>query len=578
MSVDGKRAAVAWAFGALMASLLVEPATAAVDFAREIQPLIESACLRCHNEHEAEGELRLNSLAGATSEELGSPAIVPGKPDESSFYQRLLLPADDPQAMPPGGPPLAESQIKAVHDWIAEGASWPAEAKLETQPRISFTDHVQPILEMYCVSCHGGDHVEGDVDLTTLKSALGHEGLLAPFLPDESSLYTSVAAAADDPLLMPPAEQGGPLAKDSVEMLRLWITQGAVWPEDATLKVRPKPTVQVPSPDDMQLVKRIHAKIVEKAREEADAPMENYEAEVPLTEAPFEMIALKGGKFLMGSPATEPLRGEDEGPQVEVEVAPFWMGKYEVTWDEYEPFMLSGIDRLKNGMRKDFDPQVHTDVDAVSQPTTPYVEMSFGMGQYGYPAISMTHHGANKYCQWLSAQTGHFYRLPTEAEWEYACRAGSSTAYSFGDDPGELDDYAWHAGNSEEKYQLVGEKEPNAWGLYDMHGNVAEWTTDQYVPDYFQRLAKGAANPFVRPSTLYPRSVRGGGWADGPERLRSAARRGSEALWQQQDPQLPKSQWYLTDAPWLGLRIVRPKEIPSVEEMYFYWNSSSNKQ
>lgn len=279
----------------------------------------------------------------------------------------------------------------------------------------------------------------------------------------------------------------------------------------------------------------------------------------------------------MGSPDDEPGRNDDEGPQATVRVNPFWIGKYEVSWDEYEPYMLTGVERLKNGTRKDFDPAKHSDVDAVSQPTTPYVEMSFGMGQYGYPAISMTQHGANKYCQWLSAQTGEFYRLPTEAEWEYACRAGTTTAYSFGDDPEKLDDYAWHEGNSEEKYQLIGEKEPNAWGLHDMHGNVAEWTVDQYLPDYFPKLKPGAENPLVRPTTLYPRSVRGGGWADKPDQLRSATRRGSEAAWQQQDPQLPKSQWYLTDAPWVGFRLVRPLKTPSAEEMFFYWNSSSVK-
>ncbi len=580
MRNSGRIAAVSWTLLGLAVCLLVEQARGAVNFEREIKPLIESTCLRCHNENEAEGGLRLDSLSAATSDEIASPAIVPGNPEQSSFYQRLLLSSKEEGAMPPGGPPLSQSQLDAVREWIAEGAAWPTEAKLETQPRISFAEHVQPILEMHCLACHSGEHLEGGVNLATLASVRDVEGLLVPFSPDDSSMFSAVAVAKDDPQLMPPLDQGGPLSGDSIEILRLWIAQGAVWPDGVTLKVRPKPPAQVPSPDDMQLVRRIHAQIVEKARAEAksESSFEDYEAEVPLTDAPYEMVAVKGGKFTMGSPAGESGRGEEEGPPFEVEVAPYWIGKHEVTWDEYEPFMLTGIERLKNGMRKDFDRAVHTDVDAVSQPTTPYVEMSFGMGQYGYPAISMTQHGANKYCQWLSAQTGRFYRLPTEAEWECACRAGTNTAYSFGDDPAELDDYAWHQGNSEEKYQLVGEKKPNPWGLYDMHGNVAEWTADQFVPDYFQRLQAGVASPFVRPTTLYPRSVRGGGWADGPERLRSAARQGSGPLWQQQDPQLPKSQWYLTDAPWVGFRLVRPREIPSVEEMYFYWNSSSNKQ
>jgi formylglycine-generating enzyme required for sulfatase activity len=261
-----------------------------------------------------------------------------------------------------------------------------------------------------------------------------------------------------------------------------------------------------------------------------------------------------------------------------VNVQPFWMGKYEVTWDEYEPFMITRADRRKNGSRTDYDPAKHTLVDAVSQPTAPYTEMSFGMGQRGYPAISMTHHAANKYCQWLSAQTGHFYRLPTEAEWEYACRAGTSTAYSFGDDPAKLGEYGWYYDNSNEKYQKVGQKKPNPWGLYDMHGNVMEWTADQFVDDYFTQIKSTASNPLIKPAKLYPRSVRGGGWDDDPENLRSAIRRGSDPDWKVQDPQLPKSIWYHTDAQWLGFRLVRPLEIPTVEEMDFYWNSAANKK
>ena len=105
----------------------------------------------------------------------------------------------------------------------------------------------------------------------------------------------------------------------------------------------------------------------------------------------------------MGSPSQEPNREPIEGPRARVSVEPFWMGKYEVTWDEYEPFMVTQVDRSKDGARTDYDPARHGVVDAVTQPTPPYIEMSFGMGQSGYPAISMTQHAANKYCQWLSA-------------------------------------------------------------------------------------------------------------------------------------------------------------------------------
>jgi formylglycine-generating enzyme required for sulfatase activity len=563
-----------WMFASMLlaavgASAEAFGADSAVDFEREIQPIIEAACLRCHQPEQADGELRLDSAEGA------SHAIVAGDAAASSLYARLILPADDPEVMPPDGPRLDATQIDVVQRWIAEGAKWPADAKLQIARRVLFEEHVQPLLEANCIACHQADNAEGEIDLSTRSAATEVPGMITPFRPDESTLYDVVSVAKDDPRLMPPLDHGGPLSSEEIETLRLWIAQGAVWPEGVRLAPRAKAAADSSSPDGMALVERIRQQIVAKAAEEADAPAADYTEEIPLTETPFDLVALEGGEFQMGSPAGESGRREDEGPQRTVRVAPFWIGKCEVSWDEYEPFMLSGVDRLKNGTRKDFDPAQHTDVDAVSQPTAPYTEMSFGMGQYGYPAISMTQHAANKYCQWLSAQTGHFYRLPTEAEWEYACRAGTTTAYSFGDDAAELDDYAWHAANSDEKYQLVGQKEPNPWGLHDMHGNVAEWTADQYSPEYFDRLQPEAENPFVRPTTLYPRSVRGGGWAEGPETLRSASRRGSEAAWQQQDPQLPKSLWYLTDAPWLGFRVVRPREIPSAEEMYFYWNSSS---
>jgi formylglycine-generating enzyme required for sulfatase activity len=224
------------------------------------------------------------------------------------------------------------------------------------------------------------------------------------------------------------------------------------------------------------------------------------------------------------------------------------------------------------------DPEVDKVSDVVTRPTKPYVEMSFGMGKDGFPAISMTHHAANKFCQWLSAKTGHFYRLPTEAEWEYACRAGSTTAYSFGDDASKIGEYAWYEKNSDFKYQKVGKKKPNAWGLYDMHGNVAEWCLDQYQPSFEALKALGELNPYVPSKTPYPHVAKGGSWDDEPKSLRSAVRRASDKSWKMQDPQLPKSIWYLTDAQFLGFRIVRPLQVPSAEEMQKYWNNGVERE
>ncbi|HEY2952360.1 MAG TPA: SUMF1/EgtB/PvdO family nonheme iron enzyme, partial [Verrucomicrobiae bacterium] len=224
------------------------------------------------------------------------------------------------------------------------------------------------------------------------------------------------------------------------------------------------------------------------------------------------------------------------------------------------------------------DPYVDKVSDAVTRPTKPYVEMSFGMGRDGFPAISMTQHAANKYCQWLSAKTGRFYRLPTEAEWEYACRAGTTTAYSFGDDASQLTQFAWCEKNSDFKYQKVGKKKPNPWGLYDMHGNVAEWCLDQYEPTYAIFGSGLSTDPWNVAKKNYPHAVRGGSWDDEPDKLRSSARRASDKTWKIQDPQLPKSIWYHTDAQFLGFRIVRPLQVPTAEEMQKYWNNGVEKE
>ena len=250
------------------------------------------------------------------------------------------------------------------------------------------------------------------------------------------------------------------LGKDEIEKLKKWIKSGAVWPKE-----------------NSELTKKLHSKITSSTQVKLESEMKDYSTKIPESGAEYHMIAVPGGEFKMGSNEKERGRQKSEGPLREVKISPFWIGKHEVTWNEYEKFMIDGGRRNKDGT-KQFPSPDDSDVDLISRPTKPYVEMTFGMGKDDYPAISMTQHAALQYCKWLSAQTGHFYRLPTEAEWEYACRAGTETMYSFGNKENDLHKYGWFIDNSNFKYQKVGKKLPNPWGIHDMHGNVAEWTMD----------------------------------------------------------------------------------------------------
>ncbi|MDX1948616.1 MAG: formylglycine-generating enzyme family protein [Pirellulaceae bacterium] len=317
---------------------------------------------------------------------------------------------------------------------------------------------------------------------------------------------------------------------------------------------------------------------VENAAAKTAAEMKPYVELIEHTEAKIEMLPIPGGKFTMGSPDAEPGRKADEGPRHEVTLDPFWMAKCEITWDAYEVWMAD-LDIA----RRQILGSAETERDRVAekyqltQPTKPYTDMTFGMGKRGYPAICMTQHAARVFCQWLTAKTGRYYRLPTEAEWEYACRAGTTTAYSFGDDPAALGDYAWYYDNSNEKYQKVGQKKPNTWGLHDMHGNVSEWVLDQYTRKFYS-TSEGAKNPLAIPLVEYPRVVRGGSWDADAALCRSAARVGSSEDWKQQDPQIPQSIWYFTDALGVGFRIVRPLTEPSDEEKAAKWDKSEPPQ
>ena len=330
-------------------------------------------------------------------------------------------------------------------------------------------------------------------------------------------------------------------------------------------------------------VKKPEALPIPEAVATVPADMQAYSELLEHTDFAIDMVPIRGGQFMMGSPTGEPGRNSDEGPQHLVEVGSFWMSKFEITWDQYDTWgeKMDYYRRAAFGTSATPRDQV---ADAITRPTPPYTDMSFGMGKENNPAICMTQHAARMYCQWLTAKTGRYYRLPTEAEWEYACRAGTTTAYSFGDDIAQLGDYAWYEDNSDGHYHPVGQKKPNPWGLHDMHGNVAEWVLDQYAAETYQLRTGGLAggkvisNPLIIPMTEYSRSVRGGGWDDPPRMLRSAVREGSELEWKEQDPQLPQSIWYFTDAHGLGFRVVRPLYEPTDEAKLNRWGKSEPLQ
>ncbi|MCG2460512.1 formylglycine-generating enzyme family protein [Flavobacteriaceae bacterium F89] len=294
----------------------------------------------------------------------------------------------------------------------------------------------------------------------------------------------------------------------------------------------------------------------------------DYTEKIAGSDLEIAMVFIPEGEFTMGSSLEEKNRKEDEGPAHRVKISSFWMGKYEIPWEVYLLFVNRQIDGVATENKGS---EVEMAVDAVSGATVPYVDMSLGMGKTGYPVVNITQKAASKFCEWLSAKTGRFYRLPTEAEWEFACRAGTETAYSFGDDEALLPEYAWYYENSDGGYKKGGQKRPNPWGLYDMHGNVAEWTLDQYLPDGYAQYGEITVDPIDFPNKLYPRAVRGGSWDDDSDMLRSAARLGSSSEWNRRDPQLPKSVSWNTDAGFVGFRIVRPAEVPAKKDFEKYW-------
>ena len=300
---------------------------------------------------------------------------------------------------------------------------------------------------------------------------------------------------------------------------------------------------------------------------ENNLPHKPYIQKIEGTSLSFSMEAIPAGVFSMGDDKSI---NADEKPVHQVEIDAFWMGTHEITWDIFQSFLYKDYEQSKQN-----DGKVPAEVDAVTRPTKPYLDMTFGFGKEGFPALAMTHYNAIQFCKWLYVRTGVFYRLPTEAEWEYACRAGSKSSYFFGDDLAVLGDYAWYEANSNQTTHQVGQKKPNPFGLYDIIGNVSEWTYDQYHADYYKQFSgKKVNNPVAIPTELYPHVVRGGAFSSPAKDLRSAARRASDPNWKQLDPQMPKSNWWFPEAPFIGLRVVRPVHPPSQEEIMAYYDKA----
>ena len=289
---------------------------------------------------------------------------------------------------------------------------------------------------------------------------------------------------------------------------------------------------------------------------------------IPGTEVSFEIAFVPGGSFLLGSPEEEIGRDGDEGPRRTVSVEAFWMGMTEVTYDVFAVFRDRRLD-ADVGARED----VAFDADAVTRPSPPYEDPSQGMSRSGLPATGMTRLSALHFARWLSEKTGRVYRLPTEVEWEFACRAGDDGPHGSGMRDADVRDHAWFAANSGGAFREVGVKSPNAWGIHDLLGNVAEWTLDPYDADFYASLPEDeiTTNPTTGHSARGRGVVRGGAFDDDLTELRCADRFEETPEWKRRDPQMPKSRWWNTDSPHVGFRVVSPAADHTREEIRAYW-------
>jgi len=303
---------------------------------------------------------------------------------------------------------------------------------------------------------------------------------------------------------------------------------------------------------------------------------ERFTETVAGTSVKFDMLPIQGGQFAIGSPSREPGRLPNEGPQREIEVSSFFMAEVEVTWELFMAFFAE----TRSEGRKDAGAFAQslddiTTPDAISGPTPPWGNPDQGWGFGNRPAITMTFHAAQTFCRWLSLKTGKNYRLPTEAEWEYAARGGTSTPYFFEGNPNKftrnrwlnrvfgadttvINSYIVYEANSMLKTQVPDSVRPNPFGLRNMLGNVWEFVSDYYAEDAFamypeSQLIKDPTGP----ATGTERVIRGGSFNSDAFDVRSATRRSTQHdAWLVTDPQIPKSIWWYSDSYDVGFRVV----------------------
>jgi len=300
----------------------------------------------------------------------------------------------------------------------------------------------------------------------------------------------------------------------------------------------------------------------------------SFTEKIPKSPVSFNMIAIPGGSFKMGSPANEPFRKEDEGPVREVRLSPFFMAEIEVSWDEYLAFYVQTAAEGRSTDTEGLRTKKSAETDAISGATPPYGQPDQGWGLGKRPAISFSYHAAETYCKWLSKVTGKTYRLPTEAEWEYACRGGSAGPYFFPGDPKKfeksglrarlskndtavINTFVIYKGNSPSKTQLPDRVKANPYGLKNMAGNVAEFCADWYQADTYSKYPEGILTDPKGPSEGKEHVIRGGSFQSTAGMVRNAARDYTRTdAWLKTDPQMPKSIWWYSDCFNVGFRVV----------------------